>query len=110
MSEDELAAYLRELVFRWSMSPGHPRYMAYVSGAGKARGVAADLLAAGLNQNAGAWRLSPAATEIELHLTKWFAGQFGLPEGAGGLIVSGGAMAAFVALKVARDRQAGLGV
>jgi aromatic-L-amino-acid/L-tryptophan decarboxylase len=110
MPEDELAAYLRDLVFRWSMSPGHPRYMAYISGPGTAPGVAADLLAAGLNQNAGAWRLSPAASEIELNLTRWFARQFGLPEGAGGLIVSGGAMAAFVGLKVARDRQAGLGV
>src|SRR5690242_13666790 len=110
MPEDELAAYLRALTCRWSLSPGHPRYMAYISGPGTAPGVAADLLAAGLNQNAGAWRLSPAASEIELHLTRWFARQFGLPEGAGGLIVSGGAMAAFVGLKVARDRQAGLGV
>jgi glutamate/tyrosine decarboxylase-like PLP-dependent enzyme len=110
MPDEDIAAYLRDLIFRWSMSPGHPRYLAYISGPGTAPGVAADLLAAGLNQNAGAWRLAPAATEIELHLTRWFAGQFGLPEGAGGLMVSGGAMANFVALKVARDRRAGLGV
>ncbi len=110
MPEEDLAAYLRDLTFRWSMSPGHPRFMAYISGPGTAPGVAADLLAAGLNQNAGAWRLAPAATEIELHLTRWFAREFGLPEGSGGLVVSGGAMAAFVALKVARDRQAGLSV
>src|SRR5439155_2150062 len=37
----------------------------------------------------------------------WFAEQFGLPETAGGLLVSGGAMANFVALKTARDRRAG---
>jgi aromatic-L-amino-acid decarboxylase len=110
MAEDDLLAYLRDLTFRWSMYPGHPRFLAYISGAGTAPGVAADLLAAGLNQNVGGWRLAPAATEIELHLTRWFAQELGLPAGAGGLMVSGGAMANFVALKVARDRQAGLGV
>ena len=38
---------------------------------------------------------------------RWFAEQFGLPEGAGGLLTSGGAMANFVALKTARDHRAG---
>ena len=34
-----------------------------------------DLLAAGINQNVGGWRLSPGATEIELHLVRFFAEQ-----------------------------------
>jgi aromatic-L-amino-acid decarboxylase len=110
LADDDLLAYMRELTFRWSMYPGHPRFLAYISGAGTAPGVAADLLAAGLNQNLGGWRLAPGATEIELHLMRWFAQQFGLPAGAGGILVSGGAMANFVALKVARDRRAGLAV
>ena len=110
MSEEALGAYLHDLAFRWSVYGGHPRFMAYISGAGTAPGVAADLFAAGLNQNSGGWRLGPAATEIELHLTRWFAERFGLPAGAGGLLTTGGAMANFVGLKVARDRQAGLGV
>jgi glutamate/tyrosine decarboxylase-like PLP-dependent enzyme len=70
-------------------------------------GAAADLLAAGMNMNAGGWVLAPSAIEIELHLTRWFARQFGLPETAAGIIVSGGAMANFIALKVARDQGAG---
>lgn len=107
MPEAELLAYLREVVLEHSMYPGHPRFYAYITGAGTVPGAAADLLAAGLNQNLGGWRLSPAASEIELHLTRWFADRFGLPDTAGGLIVSGGAMANFVALKTARDRVAG---
>jgi aromatic-L-amino-acid/L-tryptophan decarboxylase len=107
MSPDRLLAYLRDLVLERSVYPGHPRFYAYISGAGTVPGAAADLLAAGLNANVGGWRLSPAATEIELHLTRWFADRFGLPDTAGGLIVSGGAMANFVALKTARDRLAG---
>jgi aromatic-L-amino-acid decarboxylase len=107
MPLDDLFGYLREVVLERSMYPGHPGFMAYITGAGTVPGAAADLLAAGLNQNLGGWRLSPAASEIEQHLTRWLAGGFGLPEGSGGLIVSGGAMANFVGLKVARDRKAG---
>ena len=111
MPDDELFAYLHDVVFDWSELSGHPRFMAYVSGAGTVPGAAADLLAAGLNANLGGWQLSPAASEIELHLTRWFATElFGLPEGSGGLITSGGAMANFIGLKVARDRRAGWNV
>ena len=106
LSEDDLFDYLRQVVFDWSMYPGHPRFMAYISGAGTVPGAPADLLAAGLNMNAGGWRLAPSATEIELALVRWFAEQFGLPASAGGLMVSGGAMANFVALKAARDAKA----
>jgi aromatic-L-amino-acid decarboxylase len=111
MPEDELFAHLRDMIFDWSVYPGHPRFMAYVSGAGTVPGAAAEFLAAGVNMNAGGFQLSPSATEIEIHLVKWFAREFGLPaETAGGLLVSGGAMASFVALKAARDHQAGLEV
>jgi glutamate/tyrosine decarboxylase-like PLP-dependent enzyme len=107
---EDLTEYLRELVLERSTYPGHPRFMAYVSGAGTVPGAAADLLAAAINQNLGGWRLSPGATEIELHLARWFAARFGLPDTAGGLLTSGGAMANFVALKVARDLKAGFDV
>lgn len=86
------------------MYPGHPRFMAYITGAGTVPGGPADLLAAAVNMNLGAWRLSPSATEVERHPVRWFAERFGLPDSAGGLFLSGGAMATFVALKVARDQ------
>jgi glutamate/tyrosine decarboxylase-like PLP-dependent enzyme len=104
---EELIAALRTLTFENATYTGHPAFMAYISGAGTVPAAAADLLAAALNQNLGGWRLSPGATEIELHLGRWFAGRLGLPEGAGGYVTSGGAMAAFVALKAARDAKAG---
>jgi aromatic-L-amino-acid/L-tryptophan decarboxylase len=110
LSRDALVARLRELAFDWSMYPGHPGFLAYVSGAGTVPGAPAALLAAGLNQNVGGFRLSPGATEIESALTTWLAERFGLPEGSGGELLGGGAMANFVALKAARDRAAGSGV
>src|ERR687890_416705 len=48
--------------------------------------------------------------EHSLHLTRWLAESFGLPDGAGGMIMTGGAMANFVGLKCARDQQLGLDV
>jgi len=107
LSLDALVDTLRTIAFEHSTYTGHPGFMAYISGAGTVPGAAADLLAAALNQNLGGWRLSPAATEIELHLGRWFAGRIGLPQTAGGYVTTGGAMAAFVALKAARDAKAG---
>jgi aromatic-L-amino-acid decarboxylase len=104
---EELIASLRTLAFEHATYTGHPGFMAYITGAGTVPGAAADLLAAALNQNLGGWRLSPGATEIELHLGRWFASRLGLPATAGGYVTSGGAMAAFVALKAARDARAG---
>jgi glutamate/tyrosine decarboxylase-like PLP-dependent enzyme len=108
LTDDELVGYLRDIVFDASMYPGHPGFLAYVVGAGTPHGAVADLVAGAINQNVGGWRLSPGATELELYLTTWFAELFGLPKGAGGIVTSGGSMANFVGLKVARDRALGL--
>jgi aromatic-L-amino-acid decarboxylase len=108
LGDDELLAYLGDIAFNAAMYPGHPGFLAYIVGAGTPHGAVADLVAATINQNVGGARLSPGATELELYLTTWFAEQFGLPEGAGGLVTSGGSMANFIGLKVARDRALGL--
>jgi len=53
MPEDELLDYLSRITFEYSGYLGHPRFYAYISGAGTVPGAAADLLASGLNGNAG---------------------------------------------------------
>lgn len=107
---DDPAALLddtRSLLLDWSMYPGHGGFFGYVSGAGTIPGAPADLLAAGLNNNAGGWRLSPGLTELEQRLLRWFAEGLGLPDTAGGYLTSGGSAANHDALVVARDRHAG---
>ena len=66
-----------------------------------------DLLAAAVNQNVGAWRLSPMATEIEAQTVRWIAELIGFPAERGGLLVSGGNMANFVCFLAARAAKAG---
>lgn len=104
---EELLATLRTIAFENATYMGHPGFVAYISGAGTIPGAAADLIAAALNQNVAGWRLSPAATEIEQHLTRWFGQRLGLPATAAGMITSGGAMAGFMGIKAARDDRAG---
>lgn len=108
MPIDELVGHLRRAVLDHSLKTGHPAHLSYITGAGTVPGAAADLLAAALNANVGGWLLAPAATEIELALTRWLAFQFGLPDTAGGMVVAGGAIANFVSLKAARDSLSGL--
>ena len=106
----ELLAHLRTLTFEHSVYTGHPAFFAYIVGPGTVPAAATELLAAGLNPNLGGYRLGPGAAEIELHLTRWLAARFGLPDTAGGMVMTGGAMANFVALKCARDARLGAAV
>jgi Pyridoxal-dependent decarboxylase conserved domain len=59
-----------------------------------------------INQNVGAFRLSPLATEIEAQTVRWIAELIGYPAGCGGLLVSGGNMANFVCSLAARAAKA----
>lgn len=103
LDDDALFEHLERVLFDVSAYPGHPAFMGYISGPGTIPGAVADLLASTLNQNLGGWRLAPAATEIERHLTTWLASKFGLPDGAGGVFTSGGSLSTLTCLKVARD-------
>jgi glutamate/tyrosine decarboxylase-like PLP-dependent enzyme len=107
MPRERVLEHLRTLALEYATYIGHPGFVAYITGPGTVPGAAADLLAAGLNQNTGGWRLGPGATEIELHLTRWFAERLGMPPPAAGIVTSGGAMSAFIGLKAALHAKAG---
>ena len=104
---ERLLADTRSMMLDWSMYPGHGGFFGYVSGTGTIPGAAAELVAAGLNNNLGGWRLSPGLTELEQRLLRWFAQRLGLPATAGGYLTSGGSAANHDALLIARDVKAG---
>ena len=91
-----------DLLYPNSLFNGHPRFFGYITSPPAPIGVLADLLAAAINANVGAWRLAPMATEIEAQAVRWIAELIGYPRDCGGLFVSGGNMANFVALLAAR--------
>jgi aromatic-L-amino-acid decarboxylase len=96
-----LIADWRERIAPLLTAVGSPRHFAYVNGSGSMIGLFAETLAACTNTNAGAWRLGPAATEIERQCLRWLARFVGYPEDAGGILVSGGTMANFTAILTA---------
>jgi glutamate/tyrosine decarboxylase-like PLP-dependent enzyme len=99
---DHLVADAAALLFDHSLFNAHPRFFGYVTASPAPIGMLADFLAAALNQNMGAWRLAPIATEIERQAVRWIAELIGFPTTAGGLLVSGGNMANLVCFLAAR--------
>lgn len=100
-SAGPLLADWRERVVPLLTAIGSPRHFAYVNGSGAMIGILAEALAACTNTNAGAWKLGPAATEIERQCLRWIADFIGYPVDTGGIMVSGGTMANYTALLTA---------
>ena len=98
----EVLARAADLVMEHSLHNGHPRFFGYITSSAAPLGALGDLLAAAVNPNCGGWQLSPMATEIECQAIAWIAELIGYPQGAGGIMVSGGNMANIVAFFAAR--------
>jgi glutamate/tyrosine decarboxylase-like PLP-dependent enzyme len=103
----ELLRHATNLLLDHSLFNGHPRFYGYITSSAAPIGILGDLLAAAVNANAGAWKLSPMATEIEVQVVRWLAQFIGYPEDCGGLLVSGGNMANLTCFLAARAAQAG---
>lgn len=98
------------LLFDHSLFNGHPRFWGYITSSAAPVGALAELLAAAVNPNVGAWPLSPMASEIEAQTIRWVAELLGYPTTCGGLFVSGGNMTNMVCLLTARQAKAGWNV
>ena len=88
------------LVLPYATGNVHPGFMGWVHGGGSVAGMLGEMLAAGLNANLGGREHMPI--EVERQILRWLAPLFGMPEGAGGLFVTGSSMANFMAILVAR--------
>ncbi len=103
---DALLAETARLLFDHSLLNGHPRFWGYITSSAAPIGALADLLAATVNPNVGAWPLSPVATAIEEQTVRWIAELVGFPRACGGILLSGGNMANFVGFLAARRAKA----
>jgi len=94
------------LLFEHSLLNGHPGFYGYITSSAAPIGMLAELLAAAVNANVGAWKLSPMATEIEAQTIRWIAQFIGYPADCGGLLLSGGNMANLTCFLAARAAKA----
>ena len=81
----------------------HPRCFAFVPSAPTWPGVLADFMAAACNFNVCTWLVASGPSQLELVVIDWFRRRLGYPEGAGGLLTSGGSAAALDAFVAARE-------
>jgi aromatic-L-amino-acid decarboxylase len=102
-----LLSQVADMLFDHSLFNGHPRFFGYVTSSAAPIGALGDFLAAAVNPNVGAWKLSPLASEMEVQTVRWIAELIGYPSDCGGLLVSGGNMANFVGFLAARTTKAG---
>ena len=81
----------------------HPRCFGFVPSSPTWPGVLADFMASAFNINACTWLVASGPSQVELVVIDWFRRWLGYPEGAGGLLTSGGSAASVDAFVAARD-------
>ena len=102
---------LLELVFR-RLAPkvcntNSPGMFSYVNGGAMLHSAVADMITAATNPYVGYWGAAPGLAELERTVIGWFSQLFGLPAGAGGVLLSGGSLANLSALVTAREARLG---
>ena len=96
-----------DLLIDHSLFNSHPRFWGFITAPAAPIGILGEFLAAAVNQNSGAWLLSPMASEIEAQTIRWIAQLLSFPTDCGGILVSGGNMANMVGFFAARQAKAG---
>ncbi|MGB5385510.1 MAG: aminotransferase class V-fold PLP-dependent enzyme [Eudoraea sp.] len=92
-------------VLPYPMGNLHPRFWAWYMGSGTISGVMGDFWASILNPNLGGG--NHAGHKVEEQVVDWIKEIVEFPKSASGLLVSGGSMANYAAMAVARNVKAG---
>jgi glutamate/tyrosine decarboxylase-like PLP-dependent enzyme len=94
---------LEEKLLPYCTHVGHPGYMGLITPSPSPVGVIADFICSALNQNLGVYTIGPAAVAMERRTVRWLTDLVGYGAEAGGNLTSGGMMANFIGMKLARD-------
>ncbi len=99
---DFLLDEVAQKIFGSITNSAGPNYYGYITGGGNQVAVLAEMIKASVNQNNLKWHSSPASTELEKLVMRWVAEFVGYPKSSAGVLLSGGSVANFNCLAVAR--------
>ena len=102
LGASEVLRLFREVLEPACLSSDHHRYLAFVPAAPSEVSILADLVVSACSIYAGSWLEGAGAVWAENPALRWLADLAGMPEGAGGVFVSGGTVGNLSALVAAR--------
>jgi glutamate/tyrosine decarboxylase-like PLP-dependent enzyme len=85
------------------LSTDHPGYLSFIPSAPSKAALAFDVVVSASAIYGGSWLEGAGAVYAENEVLHWLAGEFGMPQGAGGVFVQGGTIGNLSALVTARD-------
>jgi aromatic-L-amino-acid/L-tryptophan decarboxylase len=94
---------VRERLLPYQYASQHPAQFAYFTPPPLPVAIAAETLGAWFNQGIDVWACSPSGALVEEEVIAWLRALAGYGEESWGVLTSGGVMANFMALTVARD-------
>ena len=89
------------------MNAQHPRQFGYFTPPPLPMSIMGELLAQVANQGVDVWHAGPFAAFVEEEVVRWLCDLVGYGQGAFGLLTSGGVMANFMGMTLARDLHLG---
>lgn len=104
-SPEDVYRQFKKSVLPYNMGNVHPRFWAWYMGNGTISGVMGDFWASVMNPNLGG--ANHSAIEVEKQVVSWLKEIMEYPDSASGLLVSGGSMANYAGIAVARNVKAG---
>lgn len=99
---DDVLKRVRTIVAH-SVAVTHPNTIAHLLCPPLIPSLAAEVVISALNQSMDSFDEAPAATVLELAVTRWLTEEAGLPSGSDGIFTAGGTQSNFMALLLARD-------
>ena len=96
----------RERIAPYTVSAYHPRSFGYFTPPPLTASVMGEILAQVTQQGVDVWHAGPVAAFVEEEVIRWLCDLVGYGRGSFGLLTSGGVMANFIAMALARDLHA----
>ncbi len=99
----DVLADIRDRLVPYQFAAQHPGQFAYFTPPALPVAIAADAMTQWFNQGIDIWACSPTGAFVEEEVIAWLRSLVGYGDGSWGVLTSGGVMANFMALTVARD-------